>query len=208
MAHGNREIEIKLRVPDAGYARRLLRAAGFRVSKPRVFESNTLFDTAGQRLRQAGLMLRVRDVNGAAKLTYKGPASVGKHKNREELEIDASDPPLLAAILEKLGFAPAFRYEKFRTEFQRDPGGEATLDETPIGVFLELEGSPRWIDRTARRLGFTDEDYVTASYAALYFDWCARQHRATANMVFSNKSAASARSSARTPKPRPKGAAF
>lgn len=208
MAHGNREIEIKLRVPDAGSARRLLRAAGFRVCKQRVFESNTLFDTAGKRLRHAGLMLRVRDVNGAAKLTYKGPASVGKHKDREELEIDASDPPMLAAILEKLGFAPAFRYEKFRTEFRRDHGGEATLDETPIGVFLELEGSPRWIDRTARRLGFAEKDYVTASYAALYFDWCARQHCAPTNMVFSKKFATSARASARMAKPRPKGAIF
>jgi adenylate cyclase class 2 len=200
MTHGNREIEIKLRVPDAGRARRLLRAAGFRISKPRVFESNTLFDTPEQRLRQAGLMLRVRNVNGAGKLTYKGPASAGKHKIREELEIDASKPLMLAAILEKLGFTPAFRYEKFRTEFRRDPGGEATLDETPIGVFLELEGTPGWIDCTARSLGFAEGDYVTASYAALYLDWCLQRRRAPRNMVFATTAA---RVSAAISKPRP-----
>jgi len=184
MPHGKREIEIKLRVPDAARGRRLLRAAGFRVSKPRVFESNIVFDTPELGLRTAGLMLRVRDVKGRATLTYKGPVKAGKHKNREELEIDSGDPGMLAAILERLGFQPVFRYEKFRTEFHRDPGGEATLDETPIGVFLELEGSPRWIDRAARRLGFSEADYVIESYGRLYFDWCAEQRRKPAHMVF------------------------
>ena len=184
MPHRNRETEIKLRVPDAASARRLLRAAAFRVFKPRVFESNTIFDTPELRLRQAGSLLRVRDVKGAAKLTYKGPISAGKHKSREELEVDAGNARMLAAILEKLGFQPVFRYEKFRTEFRRDPGGEVTLDETPIGVFLELEGSPRWIDRTARRLGFSGAEYVTESYARLYFDWCAQHHRKAGHMTF------------------------
>ena len=181
----NREIEIKLRVPDAVRARRLLRASGFRVSRPRVFESNTIFDTAEQSLRTSGQMLRVRHVKGAAKLTYKGPIIPGRHKSREELEIDAGNPHVLTAILEKLGLQRVFRYEKFRTEFRRDAGGVATLDETPIGAFLELEGSPRWIDRTARRLGFTEQDYVTASYGALYFEWCEQRRRKPADMTFS-----------------------
>jgi len=187
MPHGNREIEIKLRVADAPRARRQLRESGFRISRPRVFESNTIFDTPTLSLRTAGLILRVRDVKGTAKLTYKGPITPGKHKSREELEIDAGEPRVLAAILEKLGFQPVFRYEKFRTEFRGDPGGEATLDETPLGVFLELEGSPGWIDRTARRLGFSEADYVTDSYARLYFDWCAQQRRTPRNMVFKNR---------------------
>ena len=184
MRHGNREIEIKLRVPGVAAARRLLLSAGFRVSKPRVFESNTILDTPELRLRNAGCLVRIREVKGAATLTYKGPGSSGKHKIREELETDAGDALILAAIFEKLDLRPAFRYEKYRTEFRRDSGGEATLDETPIGVFLELEGSPNWIDRTARRLGFAEQDYITDSYGALYVQWCAQLHRRPANMVF------------------------
>lgn len=184
MRHGNREVEIKLRVADAAQARRLLRAAGFRVSKPRVFEANTVFDTPDLKLRNTTRLLRVRDVKGAAKLTYKGPPSAGKHKDREELEVEAGDAATFAAILQKLDFRPVFRYEKYRTELRRDAGGEATVDETPIGVFLELEGSPRWIDGTARLLGFSEADYVTDSYGALYFQWCAEHHRKPTNMVF------------------------
>ena len=60
-----------------------------------------------------------------------------------------------------------FRYEKYRTEFRQPRrAGVAMLDETPVGVYLELEGTPHWIDRTARRLGFQESDYITASYGA------------------------------------------
>ena len=45
MSKGTQETEIKLAVKDARSARRLLREAGFVVSRPRVFEANTVFDT-------------------------------------------------------------------------------------------------------------------------------------------------------------------
>ena len=60
----------------------------------------------------------------------------------------------------------------------------ATLDETPVGLYLELEGQPRWIDRTARQMGFKEEDYITRSYARLYLDWCQKNRVQPANMVF------------------------
>jgi adenylate cyclase class 2 len=58
------------------------------------------------------------------------------------------------------------------------------LDETPIGLYLELEGSPRWIDRTALRLGFRKADYITASYGRLYFLWCEQRGEHATHMVF------------------------
>jgi adenylate cyclase class 2 len=117
-------------------------------------------------------------------LTYKGRPAVGRHKSREELELEVSAAPPMAAILDRLGFRPVFRYEKYRTEYRR-PGsaGVATVDETPVGVFLELEGPPRWIDRTARALGFSERDYITASYGRLYLEWCERNGVAPGNML-------------------------
>jgi adenylate cyclase class 2 len=185
MHGGTQEIEIKLAVTDAATARRLLRGAGFRVSRRRVFEANTVFDTAGRSLRQASLLLRVRETAGADSFTFKGPPVAAKHKTREELEIAVSSAATCGTILERLGYRPTFRYEKYRTEF-RLPGtsGMATLDETPIGVYMELEGSPRWIDREARRLGFSERDYITASYGRLYLDWCAAHRVEPGHMVF------------------------
>ena len=185
MAHSTREIEIKLAVPAAPAARRMLRAAGFAVSRRRVFEANTVFDTPELRLRAARCLLRVRRAGGVTTLTYKGPPETGKYKSREELEIVAGQAQALEAIVERLGYQRAFRYEKYRTEFRQPRrAGLVTLDETPVGVFLELEGTPAWIDRTARRLGFAESSYLTASYGRVYLDWCAAHGREPGDMTF------------------------
>jgi adenylate cyclase class 2 len=187
VAHGNHETEIKLRVPSVDIAKSWLRHAGFRVRKRRIFESNSVFDTSSQSLRKKNSLLRVREAGGV-KVTYKGPPEVSKHKSREELEIEISEAPTFEAILERLGFRRAFRYEKYRTEYKQDSGdGVATLDETPIGVFVELEGAPSWIDRTARRMGFRESDYITESYGRLYLDWCRERKVKPRNMVFGSK---------------------
>jgi adenylate cyclase, class 2 len=180
------EIEVKLPVATAAAARRQLRAKGFRVTKPRVFEANDVFDTPELRLRNSGSLLRVRQVKNEAKLTYKAPPQNGKHKTREELEVTADSAQMLSAILARLGFQRVFRYEKYRTEFGRGRTGVVTLDETPIGCYMELEGPPDWIDRTARLLGFTESDYITLSYGRLYLDWCAQRGLDPADMVFAH----------------------
>ena len=130
-----REIEIKLALASVAEGRRLLEAGGFRLLKARIFEDNTLFDTPDRRLRAAASLLRLRQAGDAVVLTYKGPATFEKHKSREELEIRLSDAGLAARILERLGFEPVFRYQKYRTEYE-EPGaaGVVTVDETPIGV--------------------------------------------------------------------------
>ena len=185
MSHGSHETEIKLAIAHAGAARRMLRAAGFRVVKRRKFESNTVFDTQELALRKAGLLLRVRQAGSVRTLTYKGPSTVSKHKSREELELVIPDARVMASIIERLGFHPVFRYDKYRTEYKQPRGpGVAVLDETPVGVYLELEGTARWIDRTARKLNFSERDYITVSYAALYLDWCRQHGAAPGDMVF------------------------
>jgi adenylate cyclase, class 2 len=188
MAHGNREVEIKLAIGDPAAARRRLRAAGFRVYRRRVFESNTVFDTPDLVLRTAASLLRVRRAGSRNTLTFKGPPVPSRHKSREELEVELSDAGKMGAILERTCLRPVFRYEKYRTEF-RQPGspGTVTLDETPIGWYLELEGAARWIDRTARTLGFSDVDYITASYGRLYQEWQPRRGEKPADMVFGKR---------------------
>jgi adenylate cyclase, class 2 len=189
MAAHSQETEIKLAVPDAPSARALLRRAGFRVSRPRVFEANTVFDTTKLALRKSSRLLRVRTAGPKATFTYKGKAAEGvRHKSREELEVELPGAPgaqKISAILERLDYRPVFRYEKYRTEFaEHRRAGTVVLDETPIGVYLELEGTEHWIDRTARRLGFSEDDYITASYGSLYLDWCRAHRRKPGNMVF------------------------
>ncbi|HTS75313.1 MAG TPA: class IV adenylate cyclase [Bryobacteraceae bacterium] len=180
------EIEVKIPYADgAEAARRLIESRGLVVKAPRSFEANTLFDRESRELRHAGQLLRLRRVGNLSRVTYKGPALGGRYKSREEIEFDVSNPDRFAQVLERLGYSPGLRYEKFRTTFAV-PGepGEVTLDETPIGVFLELEGDPEWIDRTAARLGFSAAEYVTRSYAVLYEQYRAKHPDAPENMIF------------------------
>lgn len=180
------EVEIKLRLENVAEGRRLLRRHGFRIVRRRLFESNTVFDALRLNLREGGMLLRLREVGRDSILTFKGPPIPGRHKSRQELETWVSNAGVLSNILKNLGLIPVFRYEKYRTEFQDDThSGVVTLDETPIGIFLELEGVPAWIDATAARMGFSESDYVTMSYGALYQEWRRRRRKRPKDMVFS-----------------------
>lgn len=176
------ETEIKFRVDDlAGLSARLL-AAGFQVQTPRSFESNVLYDTADRQLRAKTEILRIRHYAGHTLLTHKRVPDVGPgedtHKHRIETETEVADGNALAEVFHSLGLRPAFRYEKWRTEW-REGEGHCVVDETPIGCFAELEGSAEWIDRTATGLAIAPSQYITMSYGRLFDLWRA-EHSSTA----------------------------
>lgn len=179
-------VETEVKIPfEAGprAARELIERNGYAVSEPRTLESDQLFDRAGTELRAADQLLRLRRAGSRSTVTYKGPATRERYKSREEIEFDVSDASAFELVLKRLGYTPGFRYEKYRTKFAGEQG-VITIDETPIGVFLELEGPSAWIDSTALRLGFSSSEYCTASYAALYREYLRSHEGAPANMVF------------------------
>lgn len=190
MRAAGKETEVKLAIGRAAPMRERLRRLGFRVRQPRGLEVNLVLDTARRRLRRRGCLLRLRSANGRHWLTFKGPAAASRrYKIRDEWETELADPSAARALLAALGLEPWFRYEKFRTVLAgrgRWRGGEAMLDETPIGNFVELEGSRRWIRRVARELGAVPAEFITQSYAALYSDWCRRRRRPLRHMVFAS----------------------
>jgi adenylate cyclase class 2 len=181
------ETEVKIPVPHlpAADVLNLLQSHGLRISVPRLFEANSVYDTADQKIRGAQMLLRLRQVGEKNILTWKGPAVPGPHKSRPEIETQFDSFAALDQILHHLGYSITFRYEKFRTEFS-DPQSEGTVtfDETPIGNFLELEGSGSWIDTMALQLGFKPENYELASYGKLYFAYCERLGLQPSHMTF------------------------
>ncbi len=181
--HDSNEVEIKFLVHDAEALVRSLQGAGFHERTPSTFEANTLYDSAGGELRRAGEVLRLRDYGGRWKLTHKSRGTAGKHKTRVEHETEVSNGEEMHAILTALGFRPSFRYEKYRAEWS-DGAGEVVIDRTPIGDLAEIEGTPQWIDHTAKVLGLSHRDYITASYAELFFNWKQRTASPAHNMTF------------------------
>jgi adenylate cyclase class 2 len=178
-----KEIEIKFRIEDVPALNRRLRAAGFRRVTAPTHEMNTLYDVRGLALRKRGELLRLRKYGEVWVLTHKAKAAVGRHKTRVETETRVSDGPKMDAILSALGFRPTFRYEKYRAEWS-DGHGHVVVDETPIGNFGEIEGAARWIDATAKALGIGPADYITDTYAGLFFGWKRRARSAAREMTF------------------------
>jgi adenylate cyclase class 2 len=182
------EIEVKISLSSAAAARKQIRDAGFRVHVPRVFEVNVLWDTPDQRLRAQGKLVRLREAGSHFTLTFKGKSADTRHKVREEVETGVENLRAVERVFQELELKPVFRYEKYRTEYSSDKSsGVVTLDETPIGTFLEIEGPARWIDRAAKQLGFGPTDYIILSYGALYLQYCSAHGIQPSNMVFRNR---------------------
>ncbi len=184
------ETEIKFKVSDpdglAGLTRRL-ESAGFWLLTPRSFESNTLYDTPDRKMRARTEILRIRSYAGRWTVTHKclphDRPGEDSHKHRVETETEVADGRAMEAVFLSLGLMAAFRYEKWRTEWQ-DGEGHCVVDETPIGNFAELEGPPNWIDRTAVKLGIARDDYITLSYGRLFEQWCAEHGSHATDLTF------------------------
>jgi len=184
------EIELKFTVDDLPTLEQNLRALGFALDTPRTFESNTLYDTPARTLRAQKQILRIRQYGSTWTLTHKAqPPGVGDiddshYKRRIETETKLEDGEALAAVFASLGYLPVFRYEKFRAEWSDATGGHLVLDETPIGIFAELEGDPTWIDATLAKLNIPPERCTTDSYGKLFLTWKTRTQSTAEHLTF------------------------
>ena len=181
---------------------------------PRMHEMNVIFDTPEGGLAKHGQLLRIRtetpapvkkgsksNVRARTVLTFKSPPAelaIGdivrsgdrRYKVREEIETELTDGGTIQRIFEGLGLRGWFRYEKYRTTYVL-PGRQSwakglliEVDETPIGMFVELEGEAGAIDRTAKELGYSTKDYVLKNYLVLYVEECKRRGESPKDMVF------------------------
>ena len=173
------EIEIKIRIADVGLLRQKLSLLQFEKVRERIFERNLVFDFPDGRLKKDGILLRLRQEGEQTVLTLKKPGRRSRrYKIREEqnLVVGGFDP--MRSILEALGLKEFFTYEKYREIFRKNET-LVTLDQTPIGDFIEIEGAPESIDQAAALFGFQPSDYITDTYFQLF-----RQHQSRGHMVF------------------------
>jgi len=176
-----REIKLSFRTPEE--ARDAILAAGATPLRGRRLQEDCLLDTADDRLHQRRCVLRVRLECGKTLLTFKGPVQMSDMKLREELETVVGDGLLLLRVLEELGFRVWFRYQKYREEFAYECVTVA-LDETPVGTFVEIEGSEDGIHQMAQALLRKPVDYVLDSYRGLFVKHCQEHGLPVTNMLF------------------------
>lgn len=161
------EIEVKIRIDDPKAIREKILGLGAAVTRDRHLEVNALFDFDPPALRPKGQALRLRQAGRRATLTFKGqPQKSRSFKVREEYETQVHDPKGLRRILKALGLRETFAYRKHRTVLCKSRL-TITIDETPVGNFIELEGERHEITRFARALGYSRADFITLSYVEM-----------------------------------------
>jgi adenylate cyclase, class 2 len=181
------ETEVKIRVANRENFERGLSQLGFERVTARTFERNILYDTPGRSLRNSRQILRIRQYGEKWVVTHKSvPQDENPdepYKRRVETETEVQDGPSLGKIFESLGFGPVFIYEKWRTEWA-DRQGHCVLDETPLGLYAELEGPSDWIDRTARRLEIDARHFIKLSYGRIFESWREQTASDAQNLTF------------------------
>jgi adenylate cyclase, class 2 len=176
----------------------------------RVHEMNTLYDTPDRGLGRNQELLRIRvetpakppaTAKSRAVMTFKRPPEEsrpvseagddhGLHRILDEAETVIDDHEAIARVFHAMGLHPWFRYEKFRTTYELGPKARwardllIELDETPIGVFIELEGPIKAIDRAAQTLGYKPADFITKNYLTLHAEQLASRGREPSQVAF------------------------
>jgi len=187
------EREVKISFPDPDLARSALAGIGAVPLRPRRLQDDTLYDTADSALRARRAVVRLRREPDCAFITYKGPVRPGPMKMREEQETEVADAEVIRRVLHELGLHAWFRYQKFREEFQA-PGVVIALDETPVGTYLEIEGSEEGILTVTDALGCSPADFILDSYRGLFVKFAQANNLHERDMLFDPGDAASAAS--------------
>lgn len=182
------EIEVKIACDSLDP----LRDAGLdlRLERPRHFEDNWLMDWPDQSLLKQGAALRVRSVEGAGWVTFKGVVQESHRsplKVREEIEAETNAPHRMVEMLERVGLQRAFRYQKYRTIYTLALDGselEIVFDETPMGNFIEIEGDESGVLRALELAGFSSSDIIRESYPELQAARCRERGVDLEDLIF------------------------
>ncbi len=178
------ETEIKVKIDDPESFCSQLTSWNANVLSTRHFEVNHLLDFPDGRLGLGRRLLRIRFAGERSFITYKGaPLPDGIFKRREELEAKLEDGATVLQILVQIGMQVCFRYQKYRQEYALD-GVNVAVDETPIGNYVEFEGSQDSIRSLARKMKIPESVFLRLSYYSLYLEYCEKSGVAVGFMTF------------------------
>ena len=178
------EIEVKFLIDDLPAMRQRICALGAQLKTPRTYEDNMLFDTPDGRLRRQQCLLRLRHDQRALLTLKERPVTEDPdYKVLQEYEVNVSDFAQMRTILEKLGFTPTMRYDKYRETFVYQDA-DILLDDTPVGAFLEIEGPRTTIRDIASKLALDFNTRLTAGYGDIFAAVCTTYGLQLTDMTF------------------------
>ena len=162
------EIEVKFLLANKESIEKRIKETGARLIEPRTHEFNLLFDNQTEDLSQKSQILRLRK-DKKVRLTYKGEGKcINGVLKRVEIEIIVNRFETAQAFLEALGYEVYWVYEKYRTTYDLY-GVSITLDELPIGDFIEIEASSAdQIKAVSKKLNLIWQKRIIDNYRQLF----------------------------------------
>jgi adenylate cyclase class 2 len=176
------EAEVKLALDDAARERLRARLADLGAApEPPHEQSDVYFAHPVRDFAQSDEALRLRQDDGALRVTYKGPKLDPPRKTREEIEFGLdTDVETARTLLERIGFRTVAIVRKRRVEYALpgDPPASVAIDDVEgLGAFCEVEvQSPtvaagrEALDRALERLGLAGLAPIPQSYLELLLD--------------------------------------
>ncbi len=173
------ETEVKIKIENIEQIKQKLFEIRAELFKKRALQRDEYFD-AKNKLKRTQQTLRLRD---SSILCYKGPPKKKQNmKIREEIEVMVDNGNYLKEILLKLCYEPTKVKEKYRESYLFHLT-RICIDETPMGNYLEIEGSKDGVLDAAKRLGFSEKDFNTRSYTDIWEEY-AKKNKIKGDMVF------------------------
>ncbi len=177
------EIEAKIKVEDIASYIPLLKKAGAKLVM-QLLQKDSFFDSPARELLQNDSGLRLRKETNLQNnttriiLCHKGPARVGKYKQRQETELEVSNFGIACQLLQNLGFEAVATVEKHREQWQLG-GCWVCLDRVAkLGDFVEVEGpSEEAIATVLGQLDLADREHIQESYVKMLVDIATLTHR-------------------------------
>jgi adenylate cyclase class IV len=163
------EIEVKARITHLAALRRALRRAGARLEfRGRMTDEK--YDR-GNELKRRDELLRLRVYRAAGRrggpdavLGWKGAQRRrAGYRHRPELETVVPDAAALRGVLRRLRFRPVETTDR-RVEIYRLRGATLRVERYPrMDTLLEVEGTPRAIERAIRATGLPRARFLSES---------------------------------------------
>lgn len=130
------------------------------------FEKTIRYDNDDQCLFGQGIFIRTK--SGLRNvLTLKEKTSDNDLLERYTTEIEIDDIEKMEYILSRIGFTNKVIMEKYRLYFKWN-NIEISIDELPFGIYLEIKGDDKEIEKLSKQLGFKSKDMIIVTYWDIY----------------------------------------
>lgn len=166
-----KEIEVKIEIPKNKKAELVKKIIYDLKAKqlPAVSQKTYGFFTPDGLSIKNGVFPRIRVDNGLSTMTIKVKRKQeSNYFQRNEYTISIDHFKNGVAILKALGYTDCRFFSKTRIPFSWKKNVELALDHVSgLGYFLEIESSPKVIEKTIKLLGLENEKRITKAYLGL-----------------------------------------